>query len=51
MLSGNVSKYTNIGNTGYSYGIGADINNGKVSPSFQIRKDFKRGGLLDKKRG
>ena len=51
MLSGNVSKYTNIGNTGYSYGIGADINNGKVSPSFQIRKDFKKGGLLDKKRG
>ena len=51
MLSGNVSKYTNIGTTGYSVGVGVDYNDGNVGPSFQIRKDFKKGGLLDKKRG
>ena len=51
MLSGNVSKYTDIGNTGYSVGVGVDYNDGNIGPSFQIRKDFKKGGLLDKKRG
>jgi len=51
LLKGNVSKYTDIGNTGYSVGVGVDYNDGNIGPSFQIRKDFKKGGLLDKKRG
>jgi hypothetical protein len=51
ILSGNVSKYTDIGNTGYKVGVGVDYNDGDIGPSFQIKKSFKRGGLLDKKRG
>ena len=51
LLKGNVSKYTDIGNTGYKVGVGVDYNDGNIGPSFQIRKDFKKGGLLDKKRG
>ena len=51
ILSGNVSKYTDIGNTGYKVGVGVDYNDGNIGPSFQIKKSFKRGGLLDKKRG
>ena len=51
ILSGNVSKYTDIGNTGYKVGVGVDYNDGKIGPSFQIKKSFKKGGLLDKKRG
>ena len=51
ILSGNVSKYTDIGNTGYKVGVGVDYNDGDIGPSFQIKKSFKKGGLLDKKRG
>ena len=51
ILSGNVSKYTDIGNTGYKVGVGVDYNDGNIGPSFQIKKSFKKGGLLDKKRG
>ena len=51
LLKGNVSKYTDIGNTGYKVGVGVDYNDGNIGPSFKIRKDFKKGGLLDKKRG
>lgn len=51
ILTGNVSKYTNIGNTGYKVGVGVDYDDGNIGPSFQIKKSFKRGGLLDKKRG
>jgi hypothetical protein len=51
ILSGNVSKFTPIGNSKYSVGVGLDYNDGNIGPSFKIRKDFKKGGLLDKKRG
>ena len=51
ILSGNVSKFTPIGNSKYSVGVGIDYNDGNIGPSFKIRKDFKKGGLLDKKRG
>jgi hypothetical protein len=51
ILSGNVSKFTPIGNSQYSVGVGVDYNDGNIGPSFKIRKDFKKGGLLDKKRG
>ena len=51
ILSGNVSKFTPIGNSKYSVGVGVDYNDGNIGPSFKIRKDFKKGGLLDKKRG
>ena len=51
LLKGNVSKYTDIGNTGYKVGVGVDYNDGNIGPSFQIKKSFKKGGLLDKKRG
>ena len=51
ILSGNISKFTPIGNSKYSVGVGIDYNDGDIGPSFKIRKDFKKGGLLDKKRG
>ncbi len=51
VLSGNVTKYTDIGDSGYKVGVGVDYNDGDIGPSFQIKKSFKKGGLLDKKRG
>ena len=51
VLSGNVTKYTDIGDSGYKVGVGVNYNDGDIGPSFQIKKSFKKGGLLDKKRG
>ena len=51
ILSGNVSKYTNIGDSGYKVGVGVNYNDGNIGPSFQIKKNFKKGGLLDKNKG
>jgi hypothetical protein len=51
ILSGNVTKYTDIGDSKYKVGVGVNYNDGDIGPSFQLKKSFKKGGLLDKKRG
>ena len=50
LLTGSAVQYKDVGNTGWKVGVGATYD-GSIEPTFQIKKSFKRGGLLDKNRG
>ena len=50
LLTGSAVQYKDVGNTGWKVGVGATYD-GNLEPTFQIKRSFKRGGLLDKNRG